>query len=588
MAIEVIMPKNGMDMKEGKLLRWLKNVGDRVERNEPIMEIETDKVDMESESPASGILLARYFEEGDVIPVLTVMGYIGEEGEQVPGVSPSLEQETNTPADYTGPSNVLSSDIGPSDHEKAGAADSGRSFDFDVAVIGGGPAGYTAAIRAAQLGGKVILFEKNKLGGTCLNRGCIPTKTYIKTAEYMRHIRRAAERGIVSDPHAAVDMARVEAYKESVVERLTGGIAVLLRSNQVLVEKGDAELADDHTVVCNGKPFTAGKIIICSGSRPAQLPIPGADHPAVIDSDGILSAKKLPEKLCVIGGGVVGCEIACAFRAFGSQVTVIEMLPRLVANMDEAVSEAIQRSLAADGVEIYTGTAVKSIEDASEKMAAVVTETGRIECDRVLVAAGRRADLDCLGALKDKIRMEYGSIVVNDRMETNITGIYAAGDATGKFMLAHAAFKMAETAAANAMGGNETSPLNYVPSCVYTIPEAAGVGLSEREARSRHGSGVSVGVFPLAANGRSLASGEGEGFVKVIIEKTFGEILGVHIVGTNAAEMIAEPAALMSMEITAYEVVDNMVHAHPTFMEAFMEACADALGRSIHLPKKNV
>lgn len=567
MATELIMPKNGMDMKEGVLIRWLKNVGDRVELDEPVMEIETDKVTMESESPASGVLLVKYFEEGAVIPVLTVIGYIGEEGEWVPDVSPSIQGKV--------PDSI------PNTEERD------RHYDYDAAIIGGGPAGYVAAIRVAQLGGKAILFEKDTLGGTCLNRGCIPTKTYIKTAEYIHHIKRASERGIIADPRTAVDMEKVEKYKERVVGKLTSGVAGLLHSNQVIVEKGEAQLVGEHLITCSGRNYTAKSIILCPGSIPASIPVSGADHPAVIDSDVILSAEKLPEKLCIIGGGVVGCEIACAFAAFGSQVTLIEMLPRLTANMDESVSAAIQKSLTDQGVKIYTGEAVRSIEPVSDGIAAVVTENGRFEADCVLFAAGRKADLNCLGALKDKIKTEKGFITVNDKMETSLAGIYAAGDVTGKLMLAHAASKMAETAAANAMGENEACLLKYVPACVYTIPEAAGVGMSESEARLRLGDKITAGVFPLGANGRSLASGESEGFVKVIIDKTYGEILGVHIVGADAAEMIAEPAALMSMEVTAYEAADSIIHAHPTYTEAFMEACADALGRCIHLPKKN-
>lgn len=566
MATELIMPKNGMDMKEGVLLRWLKNVGDRVELDEPVMEIETDKVTMEAESPSSGVLLAKYFEEGAIIPVLTVVGYIGEEGERVPDVSPSAPKKAPVVSNM---------------QERE------RHYDYDAAIIGGGPAGYVAAVRVAQLGGKAILFEKDTLGGTCLNRGCIPTKTYIKTAEYIHHIKRASERGIIADPQTAVDMKKVEKYKERVVEKLTSGVAGLLQSNQVIVEKGEAQLAGEHLIICGDRRVTAKSIILCPGSNPATIPVTGADHPAVTDSDGILSAETLPATLCIIGGGVVGCEIACAFAAFGSQVTLIEMLPRLTANMDESISSFIQKSLTVQGVKVYTGEPVRSIETVSDGTAAVVTENGRFEADCVLFAAGRKADLDCLGAFKDKIKTEKGFISVNDKMETSLEGIYAAGDVTGKLMLAHAAFKMAETAAANAMGANEACMLKYVPACVYTIPEAAGVGMSESEARSRLGDKVATGVFPLAANGRSLASGESEGFVKVIIDKTYGEILGVHIVGADAAEMIAEPAALISMEVTAHEVADRIIHAHPTYTEAFMEACADALGRCIHLPKKN-
>jgi dihydrolipoamide dehydrogenase len=574
MVTEIIMPKNGMDMKEGTLLRWLKNVGDRVERDEPIMEIETDKVTMESESPADGILLAKYYEEGAVVPVLTVIGHIGAEGEEAPGLgknvgsaAPPLQNAAEPKADR----NV------PSFHEK--------KYDFDVAVIGGGPAGYVAAIRAAQLGGRAALFERDTVGGTCLNRGCIPTKTYLKTAEYLRYIRNASERGILSDPNASVDMKKVVAHKNKIVKKLTSGVASLLKSQSVRVERGEASLAGKREITCGGNSFTAANIILCGGSKSAAPPIPGSDHLAVLNSDGILSIEEIPRRLCIIGGGVIGCEIACAFAEFGCEVTLLEALPRLVANMDASVSQALKNALSASGVKILLGEPVKGIEDNHGKPT-VVAGSARIDADYALIATGREADISCLGIMEGEIKKERGKISVNERMETNVSGIFAAGDITGGFMLAHAAFKMAEAAAANAMGGSVSCQLRYVPYCVYTLPEAAGAGMSEEAARAAYGDAITVGNFPLLANGRSLASGESAGFVKVIINKLYGEILGTHIVGSAAAEMIAEPAALMSMEVTAHEVVETIVHAHPTFTEAFMEACADALGRCVHLPKR--
>lgn len=569
MATAIIMPKNGMDMTEGRLIRWLKKVGDKVEKDEPILEIETDKVTMESEAPASGVLLARYVEEGAVVPVLTVLGYIGEAGENVPAAPDSVTAE---------PAQAITS---------ASESNAGSVYDYDVAVIGGGPAGYVAAIKAAQLGGKVVIFEKDALGGTCLNRGCIPTKAFLKTAEYLHHIRKAGKRGIICDPNASVDMQKVVAHKNGVVKTLSSGVEGLLRSNTIRIEKGEAMLVDEHTITCGGKSVAAEKIILCGGSKAGIISIEGMDHKDVLTSDTILDLTQLPERLCIIGGGVIGCEMACAFAAFGSNVTIVEQLDRLVSTMDPAISETLLETLKAQGVEVKLGTQVKRIEDRDAKPV-VVTPDAQIECDKVLLSIGRFADLTCLGNMKDKIAVNRGFVVVNDRMETNIAGIYAAGDVTGKLMLAHAAFKMAETAAMNAMGKDETCDLEYTPSCVYTIPEAAGVGMTEEQACATYGAAsVAVGTFPFAVNGRSLASDENIGFVKVVIHNKYGKILGVHIVGADAAEMIAEPAALMSMEVTANEVADSIIHAHPTYSEAFMEACADALGRCIHLPKKS-
>ena len=579
MAKEIIMPKNGMDMKEGVLIRWLVQVGDKVEKDDPIMEIETDKVTMESESPAGGTVLALYYDEGETIPVLKIIGYIGEEGEQVPAAPPDADDGFDfEPVQEEPPVPVLMQDAGQREP-------SPLSYEYDVAVIGGGPAGYVAAIKAAQLGGKVVLFEKDTLGGTCLNRGCIPTKTYAKTAEYIEHIRRAGERGIVNDPNTHIDMPRVVEYKNGVVSKLTGGVAYLLKSQDVTVINGEAKAAGPNEVECGGEVYTAAALILCGGSKPGMPPIQGIDHRAVLTSNEILDMTILPNDLVILGGGVIGCEIACAFSAFGANVTVIEMLPDLVSNMGKKVAGAIKDSLIASGVSVYTDTMVTAIEDEGGKPVIAAGDT-RIKTDVILAATGRDADLTCLGALEGKLATARGKVVVNDRMETSVPGVYAAGDITGGMMLAHTAFKMVETAAENAMVGDSICRLDVVPAGLYTIPEAASVGLDEEAAREKAGDRLSVGYYPLSANGRALASGEPEGFVQVMVDKEYYEILGVRIVGADAVEMIAGPAALMAIEATADEVADGIIHAHPTYTEAFMEACADALGRAVHLPKK--
>ena len=458
--------------------------------------------------------------------------------------------------------------------------------NYDIAVIGGGPAGYIAAIKGAQLGASVVLFEKDVVGGTCLNRGCIPTKTYAKTAEYIHHIKEASLRGIVNDPKVGIDMPKVVQYKNGVVKKLTGGVAALLRSNGVDVVKGVAKLASETTIECDGKIYNAKNTILCGGSKAGVIPIPGVEHKDVMTSDGILDITEVPARLCIIGGGVIGCEIANAFQAFGSQVTIVEMMPRLVANMDEDISAAIKKSLEKAGVKVMLGKQVDGIQDKGGKP--VVVASGEpIECDKVLLSIGRFADLECLGALKDKFEIVRGKVVVDDYMRTKIPNIYACGDINGRIMLAHPGSKMGEVAAINCMGGHEKCDLRYVPSCLYTIPEASSVGLTEAQAKEKLGAdNVIVGKFPFSANGRSIASGTTEGFVKVVADKKYGELLGCQIVGADAAEMIAEPTALMQMEITVHEVADKIIHAHPSFSEAFMDACCDALGECLNLPKK--
>lgn len=577
MAVEVFMPKAGMDMKEGTIIKWLVQVGEHVSEGDALLEIETDKVTMEVEAPKDGTLLCKYFEDGAVVPVVTVIGYVGKEGEEVPE-TPSLAGGEAKAAE----NKAMGAEAAPV-AESAPAAKRAED-EYDIAVIGGGPAGYIAAIKGAQLGAKVILFEKDTVGGTCLNRGCIPTKTYVKTAEYLETIRHAALRGIVVDNSSVkVDMPKVHEYKQTVVKKLTGGVAALLKSNGITNIKEEAVLIDKNTVKAGDKSYKAANIILCGGSVAGLLPIPGLDHPQVVTSDGILELTEVPKRLVVMGGGVIGCEVATAFKGFGSEVTIVELMDRVVPTLDREVSGAIEQSLVKMGVKVLVGKKVEQIEKKGKLPVLCLDDGTKIEADKVLVSIGRKSDLTCLGEMESTIQSERGKIIVDEYCATNIPNIYACGDITNRSALAHSAFKMGEAAAANALGGKVKADLSKVPSCLYTMPEAGCVGMTEEEAKKR--GNIMIGKFPFAANGRALASGEDTGFVKVIADKKYGEILGVHIVGAMAAEMIAEAKVMMDMEITVHEAAEIM-HPHPTYGEAFMEACADALGSCMHLPKK--
>ncbi|MCI9648131.1 dihydrolipoyl dehydrogenase [Oscillibacter sp.] len=563
MAAEIYMPKNGMDMTEGTLIRWLKEVGDPVTEGEAIMEIETDKVTMEAEAPASGILLQKLYEDGAVVPVLSTLGYIAPPGEELP------------PAPSPAPA-----------YQSAEHAAAEEPLTYQTAVIGGGPAGYVAAIRAAQLGARVILFEKDTVGGTCLNRGCIPTKALLKTASCLRRIKHAAAHGIRISGAVEADLPSIMANKNRIVQTLTNGVSSLLCSNGVKVVKGDARLISPHQITCCGSLYSAEKIILCGGAAAVRPPIPGADHDRVLTSTELLNLQDLPRSLCVIGGGVIGCELASAFRAFGAEVVIVEQTERLVPAMDPEVSAEVKRAMEEDGITLHLRERVQQIVEQDGQLT-VVTDTSQIPCDVVLLSAGRAANLECLGELREQLRTEGGRIVVDDTMKTSIDNIYACGDINGRAMLAHTAFKMGRIAAENCVRGDR-SPchLNAVPSVLYTLPEAASVGLTEPQARERYPSGVLTGRFPLSANGRSVAAGETAGFVKVLADSATGELLGVHIVGDSASEMIAEPAALMAAEVTIHEIASQFIHAHPSCAEAFAEACADALNSCIHLPPK--
>ena len=565
MAFEVIMPKAGIDMTEGQIVKWLKQEGDTVAEGEIILEIMTDKTSMEIEAEASGVLLKILRHAGDMVPVTEVIAYIGQPGEsletlsdeEVPAPKPVAEQEP-----------------------LASVADD----EYHVAVIGGGPAGYFAAIRAAQLGAKVAIIEKRWYGGTCLNVGCIPTKTYLKNAEIIEAIEMGAARGInFASTKYSIDMNQVVKFKDGVVKRLTMGVEALLKSNGVDVFRGVAKINKNKDVVVDGnRIIKADKIILAGGSKVSRINIPGIDNPRILSSDELLSLKEVPETLTVIGGGVIGVEMALAMHAIGSKVTIVEMMDRIVPAIDAEASKVLADTLKKKGIKILNSVSIVGIEEANNKLQVKLANGEVVESDKALLSIGRVPDLEGVGEIE--FETERGKIKVDSFMETSVKGIYAPGDVNGIKMLAHVAFRMGEVAAENAVKGNHREvKLASAPSVVYTIPEVAMVGLTEEQAREKYD--VRVGRFDFAANGRAMASGDNLGFVKVIADAKYGEILGVHIVGPTAAEMINQAAALMELEITVDEVV-KVIYGHPTYSEALYEAFADVLGESIHIPKK--
>ncbi|GAK37923.1 dihydrolipoyl dehydrogenase [Bacteroides graminisolvens] len=565
MAFEVIMPKAGIDMTEGQIVKWLKQEGDTVTEGEIILEIMTDKTSMEIEAEASGVLLKILRHAGDMVPVTEVIAYIGQPGEsletlsdeEVPAPKPVAEQEP-----------------------LASVADD----EYHVAVIGGGPAGYFAAIRAAQLGAKVAIIEKRWYGGTCLNVGCIPTKTYLKNAEIIEAIEMGAARGInFASTKYSIDMNQVVKFKDGVVKRLTMGVEALLKSNGVDVFRGVAKINKNKDVVVDGnRIIKADKIILAGGSKVSRINIPGIDNPRILSSDELLSLKEVPETLTVIGGGVIGVEMALAMHAIGSKVTIVEMMDRIVPAIDSEASKVLADTLKKKGIKILNSVSIVGIEEAKNKLQVKLANGEVIESDKALLSIGRVPDLEGVGEIE--FETERGKIKVDSFMETSVKGIYAPGDVNGIKMLAHVAFRMGEVAAENAVKGNHREvKLASAPSVVYTIPEVAMVGLTEEQAREKYD--IRVGRFDFAANGRAMASGDNLGFVKVIADAKYGEILGVHIVGPTAAEMINQAAALMELEITVDEVV-KVIYGHPTYSEALYEAFADVLGESIHIPKK--
>ncbi|TXJ21561.1 dihydrolipoyl dehydrogenase [Brachyspira aalborgi] len=457
-----------------------------------------------------------------------------------------------------------------------------------IIVIGGGPGGYVAAIRSSQLGAKVTLIEKDKIGGTCLNIGCIPTKSILHSAEIYSTLNEASLYGInVKD--ISIDFQKVQNKKEEIVNQLVNGVSGLMKVNNIKVINAKAEFISKEKIKLTYKDgktenVWADKIIIASGSIPAIPPIEGINNnPHCIDSTGILSLNKIPKSLIVIGGGVIGIEFACAFNRFGTKVTVIEALPKILPLMDGELSEQLKIYLEYSGIKILTDTKVKKIN--GEKVE--VESKGKIDifdAENILVAVGRIANTKDLNLNAAGIKNDRGKIKVNEKMETNLKNVYAIGDCLGQIMLAHIASKQGEVAAENSMGHHTSYNQKTAPSCVYTDLEFSSVGLTEEECKAKKIE-YYVGKFPLMANGKSLIMNGGKGIVKFLVGKEYKDILGVHILGPRATDLIGECALALGMEATIEDIIST-IHAHPTISEAIFEAALSSDKIAIHIPNK--
>ena len=461
-----------------------------------------------------------------------------------------------------------------------------------IIVIGGGPGGYVAAIRGAQLGADVTLVEREHVGGTCLNVGCIPTKCLLHSAELVSQLKEQGPEIGVKATGVEVDFPQVIAHKNAISKQLTNGVTGLLKLNKVKKVDGEAKFTGPRKLSVKKadgttEEMTADAIIVATGSVNAQPPIPGLKENAnCIDSTGALSLAALPKSMVVIGGGVIGLELACAYAAFGTKITVVEALDHMLPMLDADLTKIGVKHMERMGMEFHLECPVQSVE-ASPAGAAVVCKdksgkTVRFEAEKVLVAVGRKANTAGLNLEAAGIANDRGRILVNDKMETNVPGVYAIGDCVkGYAQLAHTASAMGEVAAENICGHEAHYDERTNPTCVYMEPEAASVGLTEEACKAK-GIAYKVGKFPLTANGKSLIINGGEGLVKIIAGEKHGEILGMHIIGPRATDLIAEGALAIGTECTVDEIIAT-IHSHPTVTESIREAALNVEKRAIHI-----
>ena len=459
---------------------------------------------------------------------------------------------------------------------------------FDVAVIGGGSAGYVGAIRGAQLGLKVAVIEKEKLGGTCLHRGCIPTKSFLHSSELAHLINTSGMLGLKADG-LQIDWPAVLKRKEAVVNQLWRGVEFLMKKNKITVFKGQAMIESEHrvTVQESGEVINARNLLVATGSRPKSLPGLKMDGIRVINSDHAVSLDQKPNSIAIVGGGAVGTEFACVYNGYGAEVTLIEFMPTLLPLEDAEVGQQLARILNKRGIKVMTGAQLQpeTLKSSNGKLSVSVKsgeQTQTVDAERLLVAVGREGITDGFGLEKLDIQVEKGYVKTDEHYRTGHPNVFAAGDVIGNFLLAHVAYYEGEHVM-EFIAGKNPKPLDYnrVPRATYSYPQVASLGLSEKQARDQ-GVKVKVGKFPLAGNAKSVILGETEGFVKIISDEESGDLLGVFILGPNATELISETALAKLLESTPWEIGAS-IHPHPTVSESVKEAALAVDGVAIHI-----
>lgn len=469
-----------------------------------------------------------------------------------------------------------------------------EKFDADLIVIGAGPGGYVGAIRAAQLGAKVICVEKEYLGGTCLNWGCIPSKAMIASVERLQHVQHAADLGVIVEGEAKIDFDKFSARRDKIVTTLRGGVGMLFKKNGIQHVEGFASFVDAHTIEVekDGEKTTlrAKNFLLAMGSSVIKLNIPGLEggrEEGVWTSDDAVTAPKVPKSMMILGGGAVGVEFSYVFNGLGSEVHLCEMMPHVIPMMDEDLGKELGKLLGRQGVKLYTGATLESVSRTKSGWRCNVKKGGEasvIDVEVILLGVGRKANTDNMNLEKIGVKLhKRGVEVANETLQTHVPNIYAIGDVIGRIQLAHVASAEAICAVTNIVRGeNKEFDYKVVPNCVYTVPEVASVGLTESEAKTKFGAdNIMVGKFAFRPLGKAMAIAEPDGFVKIVAEKQYGEVLGVHMIGAHVTDMIAAGAAAIKLEATVEAMCDT-IHAHPTMSEAMLEAYEDAAGHAIH------
>jgi dihydrolipoamide dehydrogenase len=461
-------------------------------------------------------------------------------------------------------------------------------MDCDVAVLGGGPGGYTAAIRAAQLGARTVCIElEPELGGTCLRVGCIPTKAWVQTAFALKEAEESFPKFGVEVGLPTLDLGTANVWKAGVVKQMTDGVALLFKANGVEWVKGKGRFTDANTIAVEGGEDVVFKsAIVATGSFPIRPPIEGLDSALCVDSTGLLAQEAVPKRLVVLGGGIIGCEFASIFQRFGSEVTIIEMLPRLIPMEDEDASKELAKQFGKWGIALQLEKQCSKVEETGAGLTVHFGEGETVQCDLMLVAVGRAPLVEGLGLEELGVELDpRKGIAADEHRRTTVPHFYAVGDCAGYWQLAHTAFREGEVAAENATGHEAVVDARGVPRPIYTDPEIASVGLTEAEAREQYGDDVAVGVFPWVANARAVMQDSTIGWVKSIHETRYGELLGIVMVGPHVTDLIEAGVVALDAEATVETVADGIA-AHPTLSEAIKEAGLMALGRPIHMPPK--